>query len=250
MAVKSGLNQRLYVEGNDLSGDTMSINNGEGTFDELDITDITLVAHKRLLTLAAGVFEWSSFFNDAAGRAHVVLSALPLPDQDITWALGTALGDPCISMVGKFTSAYQIARGRDAAMDITSRAEVSAGFPIEEGVMLTAADDTHSSATSNVGLDQSAQTALGASGFCHVLAIASGTPTFLTEDSADSTNGVDGAWATLLTFGAQAVDTAFRVSVTGTVERWVRATTTGTFTGGQFVMTSRRGLANDVIDLS
>ena len=179
-----------------------------------------------------------------------MLSALPLTDVVVTWLLGITLGDPTFSLVSKLASAYGVARAKDGAMDISSRAEGSAGFPLEEGAALTAADDTHSSATVNVGIDQAAQSALGAVGVCQFLSQSSGTPTFLIQDSADTTNGVDGAWATLLTFGAQTVATGQRVTVTGTTERWVRAQTTGTFSNAKFVMTIRRGLANDVIDLS
>ncbi|MGB0890550.1 MAG: hypothetical protein ACPGWS_09725, partial [Solirubrobacterales bacterium] len=75
--------------------------------------------------------------------------------------------------------------------------------------------------------------------------IGTGTPTFILQDSAN-----DSTFATLISFGAQAVQTAARSTVTGTVERYVRATTTGTFTNAQFVMGIRRGTTEDIIDLS
>jgi|TARA_R110000751_G_scaffold97232_2_gene189239 hypothetical protein len=245
MSIKSGLNQRFYVHGNDLSGDVASITTAEGMFDEYDITDITKVAHARILGQASGRMEWSSFFNDAAGQSHAVLSAMPLTDVVVTWLLGTALGDPTFSLVSKLASAYAPTRARDGSMDISARAEGSAGAPLEEGVALTAADDTFSSASSATSIDQTAQTTLGATAVCHVLSIGSGTPTILIEDSANNSS-----WATLLTFGAQAVNTGKRVTSTATVDRYVRITTTGTFTDCVVVVTLRRGLTGDVVDLS
>jgi hypothetical protein len=245
MAIKSGLNQRFYVHGNDLSGDTAAITSVVGGFDDLDFTDITKVAHVHSNQLASGSMEWSSFFNDAAGQAHAVLSALPLTDVVVTWLLGTAIGDPAFSLTSKLASAYGVARARDGAMDISARAEGSAGHALEEATALTAADDTFSSASSATSIDQTAQTTLGATAVCHVLSIGSGTPTILIEDSADNSS-----WATLLTFGAQAVNTGKRVTSTATVDRYVRITTTGTFANCVVVVTLRRGLAGDVVDLS
>lgn len=250
MAIKSGLNQRFYVHGNDLSGDTAAITNAEGSFDDYDHTAIDKVAHVHANGQAVGVMEWESFFNDATGQAHDVLSALPLTDVVVTWLLGIAIGDPTFTLVSKLASAYGVNRDPSGAMTIRSRAEGSAGFAFEEGIALTAADDTFSSASSATGIDNTAQTVLGATAVCHVLSIASGTPTILLEDSANSTNGVDGSWATLLTFGAQAVNTGQRVTSVTNVDDWVRVTMTGTFTDCVVVVTLRRGLVGDIIDLS
>ena len=116
--------------------------------------------------------------------------------------------------------------------------------------MLTAADDTHASATSNTGLDQTSQTIYGGIGYLHLISLGSGTPTVLIEDSNDSTNGVDGAWATLITFASQAAGLSERLTVTGTVDSWVRVTTTGTFTNCQMAIAFRRGTQFDTVDLS
>ena len=57
MSIKSGLNQRFYVHGNDLSGDVAAITNAEGSFGNYDITSITKVAHARILGQAGGRIE-------------------------------------------------------------------------------------------------------------------------------------------------------------------------------------------------
>jgi hypothetical protein len=46
------------------------------------------------------------------------------------------------------------------------------------------------------------------------------------------------------------VNTGKRVTSTATVDRYVRITTTGTFTDCVVVVTLRRGLTGDVVDLS
>jgi len=250
MAKASGLDQKLYVHGYDLSGDVGSITNVEGSFGEFDTTDITQAAHSRILGLASGSLEFMSYFDDAAGKAHAVLSALPTTDVVLTWALGTAVGDRCMSLQAKYVSAYGINRSADASLDVTTRAEGSAGAPLEDGIMLTAADDTFASASSATGLDQTAQTTRGAVGYCQALSLGSGAPTILIEDSADSTNGVDGTWATLMTLNTATLPGASRVEATGTVDRWVRVTTTGTFTDYVVVVSLRRGLEFDIEDLS
>lgn len=252
MAKAAGLSQKFYMHGKDLSGDVAAITNAEGSFADLDFTDITQPAHARDLGIAAGMMEWESFFNDAALRSHTVLSALPKTDVVVTWILGAAIGSRTLSLQAKLAQAMGVQRPNDGSLTLTSRAEGSAGAPLEDGLALTAGDDSFASASSATGVlaVDGVQTTLGAAAICHVLSIGSGTPTILLEDSSDSTNGIDGAWATLLTFGAQAVETGLRVTSTTNVEKWVRITMTGTFTDCVVVITLRRGLADDIEDLS
>ena len=65
----------------------------------------------------------------------------------------------------------------------------------------------------------------------------------------NGTNGVDGAWANLLAFSDVATPynpIASRVAVNGTVEKWTRASTNGTFTTAVFAMGLRRRQTADV----
>ena len=78
----------------------------------------------------------------------------------------------------------------------------------------------------------------------------SGTPTVTIEQSSD--NGSGDAWATVLSFtavGYASAPTAERVTVSGAVERYLRITTTGTFSNLDFVVTTRRGTAQDDVTL-
>ena len=67
-----------------------------------------------------------------------------------------------------------------------------------------------------------------------------------------SDNGSGDAWATVLSFSAVAdgaEPTAERVTVSGAVERYLRVTTTGTFTNATFIVTTRRGTSEDDVTL-
>lgn len=244
MAKKSGIDQRLYVGGYDLSGDVGAINSCDIIREPIDVTAINVTSRERIQALADGMIDFGSFFNDANDRAHEALSGVPSANEIVLWALGSAIGDVGFAFEAVRVQRYNPQRARTGALDINTRSEAE-GVPVEDVVMLTAADDTHASATSNASVDQAASSAVGAVGYCIVLSIGSGTPTFIMQDSAN-----DSTFATLISFGAQATQTAARSTVTGTVNRYVRATTTGTFTNAQFVMAMRRGTAQDIISLA
>ena len=89
--------------------------------------------------------------------------------------------------------------------------------------------------------------AAGAICFIQRFSRASGTPTYVIEDSTDNS-----AWATLLsmtTTGGAAPHTE-RKTVTGNVDRYLRLTTTGTFTTAIVHASFRRGTSDDRVSLA
>ena len=113
---------------------------------------------------------------------------------------------------------------------ITSNASFSgtAGVSGEFGEMLTAFDDTHASATDGTAIDNTTSSASGGAGYAHFLSLASGSVVVKIEHSSDNAT-----WADLITFstiGTSDVPTAERSEVTGTVNRYVRVSSSGTFT--------------------
>ncbi|MFQ6027410.1 MAG: hypothetical protein ACE5Q6_07955, partial [Dehalococcoidia bacterium] len=74
---RSGLGDNLWVGGNDLSGDVGSIGTLDGPRQVLDVTSISKSAVERVQSLSDVQLDFSSWFNDAVGQAHPVLSALP-----------------------------------------------------------------------------------------------------------------------------------------------------------------------------
>ena len=78
--------------------------------------------------------------------------------------------------------------------------------------------------------------------------IDSGTPTVKIEDSTNNSS-----WSDLIAFTGIAngnEPTAEYKTVTGTVNRYLRITTTGTFSNADFAVAIQRGTAQDDEDLS
>ena len=93
-------------------------------------------------------------------------------------------------------------------------------------------------------------TRYGIIAYLQVVDIATGTPTVVIEESQD--NGSSDAWTAKLSFTAVAngsEPTAERKTATGQVERYLRITTTGTFTDFDFVVAYARGTAYEDVAL-
>ena len=250
MAKKTGLGQKFYVHGYDLSGDVGAINTCRTGVALLDTTAIEETINTRLQGLSGGGISLALFLHDATARRHLALKALRTADRLVMYLTGTTRGDAAACLTALQVS-YGWNRGADGALLGTVQA-LSNADPVEWAKLLVA-KVTHSSATDETGIVNSVQTTKGGVGFLQHFSAASGTVEYDIEDSSDSTNGVDGVWANLLAFSDVSTpwsQIAQRVEVTGTVEKWVRASTNGTFTTAVFAMAFFRGTDNDRVDLS
>jgi hypothetical protein len=247
MAKRSGLGQNLYVGGYDLSGDVGAVRRAGSPRALLEATGIDKSARERVVGPSDGRLAFIAWFNDAADQEHDALKGLPTADRVLLYAMGTSLSDPAAGLVAKQIG-YDWRRGPDGSLR-GAVAAVAASSPLEWGKMLTAGKVTHASAASETG-EVDAQTAAGLIGFLQAFSIGSGTPAFVIEHSSDTTDGTDGAWSALLAFDAASAPTGERKTVTGTVEKGLRARTTGTFTDAVFAVAFRRGAPQDDIDLS
>src|SRR4029079_5650404 len=134
MAKQSGLGQRFFVGGYDLSGDTGSASLiGVGPAPS-EITGLDKSAYERIGLLRSGSIEWSSWFNPTG--AHPVLSALPYTDVHLSSLTGTTIGDPAYSQVSK-TIDYAPSRANDGSLTIDVVGQ-SNGYGGEWGRRLTA----------------------------------------------------------------------------------------------------------------
>ena len=145
MAKKSGLDQRFYIGGNDLSGDISALNGVSSPRGVLDVPNLAASAMERLYGLSDGNMEVAAWFNDAAGQAHPVLSALPTTDVIALWALGPAIGDVAAAIVAKQIN-YDGSRGTDGGFAFTTQVQSNTGVPLEWMEMLTTFLDTQASA--------------------------------------------------------------------------------------------------------
>lgn len=235
MAKQSGLGDRLFVSGVDISGDIGSLSSIHGGMATLDVTDITQSAVERIGGIRDGGIAFSSWMNDSAGRAHLTLRALPTADVVVSYLRGTAIGSPMCSCVAKQVG-YDPTRAADGALSYTTDAQANA-YGIEWGEQLTAGIRSDTTATSPAtGLDTVASASFGLQAYLHVFSFTGTSVTVTLQDSADNATfaaiggGVSFAAATAV--GAQRLVT----SNTQTVRRYVRAITTGTFTQASFAV--------------
>lgn len=250
MAKQSGVTDRLYYHGTDISGDVNALGT-IGTIQALlEATGIDSSTPERMHGLASGALSFAAWFNDALSLD--LLDALPSTDVVLLYSRGASLGSPCFALTTK-QAAFGLQRGADGSLPLSVDAQ-STGVAGEWGEMLTAGQVTAAdeNATPGTGL-VTAQTTRGGVGYLQFQERASGTPTFLIEDSSDTTDGDDGTWGTLLTFTATGGASAFgeRKTVTGTVEKGLRAgTPTGTYADAVFAIGFKRGVEFDKEDLS
>ena len=239
MAKSSGVAGGFYVGGYDLSGDVGSIDNVGGPRGTLDVTGIGQSGMDRLMLPGNGTMSFKSFFNDAALAEHAILKTLPTTDTHVLYAKGQAVGDACAMLVAKQLN-YDATRNQDGSLEFAVETQSTSGVPVEWGVMLTAGAITHTGATNGTTLDQGAQTTAGASMTLH---ISSFTGSDITPTVQDSSNG--SSWAELKVFATATGVGSQRVTVAGTVERYVRVISAGPFNPVTFAVGFRRGEAVD-----
>jgi len=241
MVKGNALGQKMWVGGRDVSGDVGQLNRIATPRGVMLSTGIDKFAIERILLRADGVIDFSAFFNDAAQKSFATFSPLVRTDVIALLAMGSAVGDTAAFMEGKQNN-YDGNRDEQGNMEFQIVIEAN-GQPLNWGVMLSAGEDTHSSATSSASVDNTSSTANGIRAVLQLREIDSGTPTFLIEDSPN-----DSTFATIIAFSAVAdgaEPTAERKTATGTVDRHLRVTSTGTFSNADFAIAYERGTAND-----
>lgn len=167
------------------------------------------------------------FFSDTSNETHDALKALASGNTTHIVSVATgnnatpAVGDPTFHLNGT-QATYTVTPDLNGAVAVN--AEYGAkGNPLEFGILL--ADTTVTGNGNQSSVDNGASSSSGGVGFFHITALSAGdTITILIEDSAD-----DAAWSTLITctLDGTALD-AERLTVSGTVDRYVRASYTVT----------------------
>lgn len=227
MAKQSGVGSRLWVGAVDLTGDTGAINSLACPVGVFDVTDISEAAMERIRGRRDGALAFTSYWNTAAGQAHLTLSALPRTDVQVTCAAGTpAVGTAAASLIAKQLD-YAPSMGADGSLVAAVNAAAN-GYPLEWGELLTAGAQVITTGTVNgTSIDLgSASTAFGAAAYLTVLSVTSGTATFTIEDSANDTDFLP---VTGMAFAGATAATTERVqgAVNATVRRYVRFSKAG-----------------------
>ena len=243
MAKQGGLGQNFFIGGYDLSGDVGSLSGVGAPRPLLDVTAINKSAVERINGPQQGQISFNTFFNDAAGQEHAILKTLPTADTGVLYAYGTALSKIAAMLVAKQVN-YDASRPADGSLTFDIQALASAGVSIEWGGLITAGKITAASSGTQTG-EVTSSSASGLAAMLQIMSLGSGTPTVLVQHSSDTTNGIDGTWATIITFTINGANTWERLTVTGTVNKGLRINVTGTFTNLVFVVAARRGTAQD-----
>ena len=238
MAKVNGLNVRLYVEGYDLSGDANALNGLGYTSELLDVTTLDVEAKKRIVGIADAEISVDAWFDAASNRSHAVWTSnsgkQPTADQEVLIPMGSAVGDPCVGLISK-QGTYSTTRSPGSAISANVTYTTSNGAGLEFGTMLTAHDDTHSSAGSGTVVDGGAATSNGGAGYLQVLSVASGSVTVNLQESTSS----GGSYSNFMTFSTVATagaPTSERLTMEGTVQRYIKVTTTGTFSDAKIAV--------------
>ena len=245
MVKKAGLAEQFFIHGFDLSGDVGSLQRVNSPVALLDVTAINKSAVERLQGLADGQIAFNTWFDDGANLEHTALKGLVTTDRITLWALGGAISDVAAMLVAKQMN-YDPTRGADGSLAISVECLGATGVGMEWGEMLTAGKITHASATNGTSQDNTASTANGLAALLELVSLATGTVTVVVQESSDN-GGADpfAAKATFTAVAAASAPTAERITATGTVERYLRVATTGTFTTAVFAVAIRRGTAQD-----
>lgn len=237
----SGLGDYLYISGFDASGDIGAVNRVGGGPAVLDVTAINKSAMERIGGLRDGSIDYTAFFNPGVGGAHAKLSLLPTTDVLMTYVRGATLGGPVACCMAKQLN-HDGTRGDDGAMNFAGATQGN-GYGLEWCTGLTAGQRTDTTATNGTGVDfGTGSTTFGLQAYLHVFAITGTSVTVKLQESSD--NGGADAWADVTggAFTAATGVTSQRIATAGdqTVERYLRAVTTGTFTNAVFAVAVNR----------
>ena len=230
MAKTSGIGANFYVAEFDLSGDVGSVQTIASRRAMLEVPSLTNTGMERVAGLRDGEISFTSWWDTAAGAAHLALSGVPSADRIVTYANGTTLGVAAASLSGKQID-YSPTRGQDGSLAVTVQA-LANNYGLEWGQLLTTGKQTFASAAAGTSIDDygGTSTAFGAGAYLHVFSIGSGTATVAVQDSASAGSGF--ADLANMIFTAVTAATSQRVQGvnTATVRRYIRVNVTGTFT--------------------
>lgn len=226
----SGLGDDLWAGGFHVGGDIRDLMVHGGP-EIRDVTTLTQPAHARLGALRDGSMSLTAYHDPAAGAEHAAFSSLPRTDVILTYCRGQAIGNPAACLNAKQVG-YDPTRA--ASGELTFKVEgVGNAYGLEWGEQLTNGLRTDTAPANGTAQDDGTATSYGAQAYLQATALTGSTATVTIQHSPDNST-----WSALATFTAvTASPAAQRVSAAGTVNRYLRAVTTGTFTSFSFQVT-------------
>ena len=239
MAKTSGLGDDFLAGGYHIGGDIQALTLHGGP-NLLDVTDITQSAHSRLGGLRDGAFDITAYFDPSAGQAHAAFSGLPTTDVIMTYLRGQAIGNPSLCQNSKQVG-YDPTRAADGSLTLKVAGNANS-YGQEWGLQLTNGVRTDTTATNGTSLDNGAGTTNGAQAYLQAVSLTGSTVTVTVQHSTDNAS-----WSTLAAFTAYtSAPAAQRITAAGTVNRYLRVITAGTFTATSFQVTVVRNIVSVV----
>ncbi len=237
MGKRSGMGMGAAYGGYDLANDIGAFSVGGGPA-LLVTTGIDKLGFERIGGQIDGHIDLDAFFNDATARMHPVGAALPMTDRHLMMFLASTIGAAAACMIGKQID-YAPTRGADGALGM-SMPHPANGYGMEWCELLTAGYRTDTTATNGTALDGGASSATGWAAYLQVPDLTGTNVVVTLEDSADnvSFSAVTGGAFTSVT--ADHTVQRIQSAAGATLRRYVRAVTSGTFTGAQFIVALTR----------
>lgn len=234
MAKQAGMGTRLLVGGYDVSGDINAIGTIGSQLAPIDTTDITQSAHSRIPGLRDGTMSFTAFFD--AANAHPVLSQLPGANTLMSAVLPPlAVGSPA-ACLNALQVSYNPTRSNAGDLTIACEGQADQGDGPCWTQALTPGIRPDAAATNGAAVDNGASTANGARLFLQVVQFTGTSATITVQQSADNAT-----WSTLGAFTAvAAAPNAQSLTVAGTVNRYLRVISAGTFSSLQFAAFAAR----------
>ena len=236
MAKQSGLGDNAYIDGYDLSNDTLELSRIAGGPAALVITGIDKSAFERIGGQRTGEIAFKVAHNDAALQAHPALSPQTGAAMQVMYFRGTTLGNPAAGMIARQVD-YAATRANDGMLSYDVQC-LSDGFGLEWGTSLTAGKRTDTAATNGTGVDFAAASSFGLQMYTQLFSFTGTSVTIKVQESSDNGGGDAFADVTGATTGALTTRTTVRVATATNlaVERYLRVVTTGTFSSAVFAV--------------
>jgi len=221
MAVEHGKTVRVYVNGQDLSGDLNSITPNSMT-ELAPYATFGVTGYKYIPGLAADEVTFDALFDggSTASTAEAVVEALrgaTTSGHGMMIAFGSTVGTIAYSAGDVKLKSHKVT---SVVTDIT---RFTADFstedtPFDEGRLLTTGKQTTVTSTIGVPLDFVAAVTTGATAYLHVMQVSTGTFTARILDSADNIT-----YTTTGTFAAASSNETQKIAISGAVKRYVAA---------------------------
>jgi hypothetical protein len=226
MAKQAGLNDKLLVDGYNLSGDIGSASRIGSNSDVFDVSAINVSAYERILGKADGAIEFNAFFNKATDQEHLILRAKRSGANAVCCYLhDEAIGDWGAGIVAKQVN-YDPSRPADGSLTIDVQM-IGALYGLDHGEQLTAGLRTDTEATNGASHNNGAASSRGLSAYLQVTAFTGTDVTMTIQQSSDNGSGDAFAAVTGGAFTQVTGVTAERIvtSLTQAIEQYLRVVT-------------------------